>query len=288
MTVPVPTPTRCGNLTFKWGKRTYVMGIINVTPDSFSGDGLAGNVQAAVERAVRFAGDGADIIDIGGESTRPGSTPVAIDEELRRVIPVLEAIVKEVPLPVSVDTYKYEVAFEAVQAGATMINDVWALKRDSRLAGLAQRSNVPLVLMHNKDVASYRNLIPEVIHSLRESIDIALAAGVPRENIIIDPGIGFGKTLQHNLAIMRGLNQFKSLGYPLLLGTSRKSMIGLVLGLPPEERLEGTAATVALGIAGGADVVRVHDVREMKRVCRMADAIVRGFEPQKAGPNPKS
>ncbi|MBI4331244.1 MAG: dihydropteroate synthase [Chloroflexi bacterium] len=255
------------------------MGIINVTPDSFSGDGLAGDVSGAVERAKRMAEEGADIIDIGGESTRPGSTPVSAEDELKRVMPVLEQVVKEVRVPVSIDTYKYAVAEQAVLAGAAVINDVWGLKAEPRLAELASRYRLPMVLMHNKKTASYGNLIPEMIHSLQESIDIALAAGVPREDIVIDPGIGFGKTLQHNLAVMRHLDRFKCLGRPILLGTSRKSMIGLVLNLPPDRRLEGTAATVALGIAGGADVVRVHDVREMRLVCRMADAIVRGFEP---------
>ncbi len=271
--------TRCGNKEFRWGERTYVMGIINVTPDSFSGDGLSGNIAAAVDRARQFAADAADIIDIGGESTRPGSTAVSVDEELSRIIPALEKIVKEVDLPVSIDTYKHPVAVEALRAGASMINDVWGLKHDPRLAALAAEKNVPIVLMHNKKTAAYDDLIPEVLQSLQESVNTALAAGVAAANIIIDPGIGFGKTLPHNLEIMRNLERFKSLGYPILLGTSRKSMIGLVLGLPLDQRIEGTAATVALGIAGGADIVRVHDVKEMKRVCRMADAIVRGFTP---------
>lgn len=270
--------TRCGDRIFEWGTRTYIMGIINVTPDSFSGDGLAGDVAQALDRAKQFVEEGADIIDIGGESTRPGSKPVSVEEELKRVMPVLEKVVKEVRLPVSIDTSKYPVAEQALLAGASMINDVWGLKYDRRLAWLASQNKVPLVLMHNQKGASYNNLIPEVIHSLQESIDIALAAGVLWENIIVDPGIGFGKTLQHNLLIMRHLDKLKCLGRPILLGASRKSMIGLVLNLPPDQRIEGTAATVALGIAGGADIVRVHDVREMKRVCRMADAIVRGFE----------
>lgn len=277
MEANAPGTTRCGGVVFEWGKRTYIMGIINVTPDSFSGDGLAGDVKRAVEQAKRFVEEGADIIDIGGESTRPGSAPVTVDEELRRVMSVLERVAVEVRLPVSIDTYKYEVAEKALRSGAAMINDVWGLKEDPRLAGLAAQKGVPLVLMHNQKGTVYSDLVPEVILSLKKSVEAALAAGVPRENIIIDPGIGFGKTLQHNLEIMRRLDEFKSLGRPILLGTSRKSMVGLVLNLPPDQRVEGTAATVALGIAKGADMVRVHDVREMRRVCKMTDAIVRGF-----------
>ncbi len=270
--------TRCGNMEFEWGRKTYLMGIINATPDSFSGDGLGANIAAAVDRAKRFVEDGADIIDIGGESTRPGSKPVTAEEEIERVIPVVESVTRAVKIPVSIDTYKCQVAEQALLAGASMINDVWGLKADPRLAELACRYKAPIVLMHNQKTASYSDLVPEVIQSLRQSIDAALAAGVPRENIIIDPGIGFGKTLQHNLEMMRRLDSLKCLGQPILLGTSRKSMIGLALGLPADQRLEGTAATVALGIAAGADIIRVHDVKEMKRVCRMADAIVRGFK----------
>lgn len=270
--------TRCGGLQFEWGRKTYLMGIINATPDSFSGDGLVASIAAAVDRAKRFVEEGADIIDIGGESTRPGSKPVSAEEEIKRVIPVIEKVTRAIKIPVSIDTYKYQVAEQALLAGASMINDVWGLKADPRLAQLACRYKAPIALMHNQKTASYSDLVPEVIQSLQQSIDTALAGGVPRENIIVDPGIGFGKTLQHNLDIMRRLDEFKCLGRPILLGTSRKSMIGLVLGLPADQRLEGTAATVALGIAGGADIIRVHDVKEMKRVCRMADAIVRGFK----------
>ncbi len=269
--------THCGNVKFEWGKRTYIMGIINITPDSFSGDGLAGDIAGAVERAKRFTEEGADIIDVGGESTRPGSTPVSTEEELMRVMPVLEGIVAQVRVPVSIDTYKHDVAEQALRSGAMMINDVWGLKQDPRLASLAAQKGVPLVLMHNQKGTAYTDLVPEVIRSLRKSIEVALAAGVPRENVIVDPGIGFGKTLQHNLEIMRRLDEFKALGRPILLGTSRKSMVGLVLNLLPDQRVEGTAVTVALGIAKGADMVRVHDVREMRRVCKMSDAIVRGF-----------
>lgn len=268
--------TRCGNLELRWGERTYVMGIVNVTPDSFSGDGLGYNVEQAVEQARRFVAEGADIVDVGGESTRPGSAPVPEDEELRRVLPVLEALAGKLTVPISIDTYKSEVARRALEAGAVMLNDVWGLKEDPRLAELAAGRGVPIVLMHNQRGTEYRDLMAEVLASLRWSVERAVAAGVPRENIIVDPGIGFGKTLEHNLEIMHRLGELKALGQPILLGTSRKSLIGRVLDLPPEERMEGTAATVALGIAAGVDIVRVHDVKQMVRVCRMSDAIVRG------------
>jgi len=253
------------------------MGIINVTPDSFSGDGLVGDVEAALARGHRFVAEGVDIIDVGGESTRPGHTPVPEEEELRRAIPVVERLAAELPVPISIDTYKSGVARRAIQAGASLINDVWGLKRDPAIAQVAAEAGVPLILMHNQPQATYSDLVPEVLASLRRSLEQAQAAGVPWEHLIVDPGIGFGKTLEHNLEIMRRLGEFHALGRPLLLGTSRKSMIGLVLDLPVEQRVEGTAATVALGIAQGVDMVRVHDVREMVRVCRMSDAIVRGY-----------
>ncbi len=267
--------TRCGDTEFRWGERTYIMGIINVTPDSFSGDGLE-DVDAAVRQGQQFAAEGADIIDIGGESTRPGSTPISVDEELRRVMPVIERLAGKVLVPLSIDTYKAEVARRALDAGCQMINDVWGLKHDPETAVVAAEKKVPIILMHNQEGTTYRNLIPEVLDSLRRSIELALSAGVQWENIIIDPGIGFGKKLEHNLEIMRRLAELKSLGRPILLGTSRKSMIGLVLDLPVDQRSEGTAATVAIGVANGADMVRVHDVREMIRVCRISDAIIRG------------
>jgi len=267
--------THCGGTIFLWGKRTYVMGVVNVSPDSFSGDGLS-SVEAAVEQAKMFVAEGADIIDVGGESTRPGSTPVSVEEELRRVIPVVEKLAKELSVPLSVDTYKFDVAQRALDAGAHMINDIWGLKADPRLARLAAEKKVPIVLMSNQRDKPQHRIVPAVISDLKRSIDIALDAGVPWEEIIIDPGIGFGKTLEQNLELVWRLNELKVLGRPILLGTSRKSMIGLVLDLPPDQRLEGTAATVAIGIARGADIVRVHDVREMVRVCRMSDAIVRG------------
>ncbi len=275
--------THCGPLTLEWGSRTYVMGIVNVTPDSFSGDGLAHDADAALEQALRFQAEGADIIDVGGESTRPGHTPVDAEEEMRRVLPVIRLLASRLHVPVSVDTNKHEVAREAVAAGASMINDVWGLKREPALAGLAAREGVPIVLMHNQAGAVYANLIPDVIASLRASMDTALGAGVPPESIILDPGLGFGKTAEHNLELLRRLSELTALGQPLLVGTSRKSTIGLVLDLPVEERLEGTAATVALAIAGGADVVRVHDVKAMTRVARMSDAVVRGWSAPAGG-----
>ncbi len=283
--------TRCGPAVFHWGKRTYVMGVLNLTLDSFSGDGLGGNVEAALEQARRFVAEGADIIDVGGESTRPGSAanpfvtagrdkaiapPLPTDEELERIIPIIQRLARELPVPISVDTYKSEVARRAVAAGAAMLNDIWGLKFDPQLAKVAAEHHLPIVLMHNQEQAVYRDLVGEVITSLRHGIEVALTAGVPWENIVIDPGIGFGKNADHSLELMRRLGELRVLGRPILLGTSRKSFIGKVLDRPPQQRLEGTAATVALGIAQGADIIRVHDVREMVLVARMTDAIVRG------------
>jgi dihydropteroate synthase len=268
--------TRCGNMEFRWGERTYIMGVLNLTPDSFSGDGLGRNIEAAVVQARRMVEEGADILDIGGESTRPESSPVAADEELRRVMPVIERLAGEISVPLSIDTYRSEVARRAVTAGVMMINDVWGLRRNPELAQVAAEAGVPLVIVANQREKTCGEIVPEVIDSLREGMKLAQDAGVAWENIIIDPGIGFGKTLDGNLELMRRLGELRALGRPILLGTSRKSMIGLVLDLPPDQRLEGTAATVALGIANGADMVRVHDVMPMVRVSRMTDAIVRG------------
>ena len=272
--------TRCGGQTFHWGERTYVMGAVNVTPDSFSGDGIAGRPIEALELALRFEAEGADIIDVGAESTRPGSAPVSVEEELRRLLPMLELICPRVKIPVSVDTHKAEVARQGVEVGATMINDICGLKVDPEIAEVAAENKVPLVVMHCQKTTEYFDLLPDIMMSLHTSVTLALDAGVLPDNIIIDPGIGFGKTADHNLEILWRLDEFKTLGYPLLLGTSRKSTIGHVLGLPVDQRLEGTAATVALGIARGADMVRVHDVAQMVRVARMSDAIVRGWRPE--------
>ncbi|MFC2072384.1 dihydropteroate synthase [Chloroflexota bacterium] len=278
--------TRCGNVEFHWGERTYVMGIINLSPDSFSGDGLT-DLETAVAQAHCFVSQGADILDIGGESTRPGSAPVSTDEEIKRVVPVIEQLASEVPVPLSIDTCKSEVAHQALEAGATMINDQWGLKRDQRLAELAAERSVPIILMSNqrdkggydagiqRDTADYEDLMAEVTSSLRQSLELALRLGVAKENIILDPGIGFGKTWRQDLEIIRRLEELKELGSPILIGPSRKSLIKMVLELPANERVEGTAAAVAIGIARGADIVRVHDVQQMVRVCRMSDAIVR-------------
>ncbi|MDI6814754.1 MAG: dihydropteroate synthase [Dehalococcoidales bacterium] len=278
--------TKCGNTEFRWGEQTYVMGIINLSPDSFSGDGIT-DLEVAVAQAHRFVSQGADILDIGGESTRPGSAPISISDEIKRVVPVIERLVSEVPIPLSIDTYKSEVARQALEAGATMINDQWGLKRDPRLAELAAKWGIPLILMSNqrdkggydagiqRDTAYYEELMAEVTSSLRKSLELALRLGVPWENIILDPGIGFGKTWRQDLEIIRRLDELKELGRPILIGPSRKSFIGLVLDLPVDERLEGTAAAIAIGIAKGADMVRVHDVQQMVRVCRLSDAIIR-------------
>lgn len=274
------------NTEFRWGQRTYIMGIINLSPDSFSGDGIT-DLEAAVTQACRFVSQGADILDVGGESTRPGSIPVSIDEEIERVVPVIERLVSEVTVPLSIDTYKLPVARQALEAGATMINDQWGLKKDPLLAELAAERGVPLILMSNqrdkggydagiqRDIAYYEDVMAEVISSLQKSLALALKSNVSRENIILDPGIGFGKTWQQELEVIRRLEELKELGRPILIGPSRKSFIGRVLDLPADERLEGNAAVVAIGIAKGADIVRVHDVQQMVRVCRMSDAIIR-------------
>ena len=278
---------RCGPTTFWWGERTYVMGIVNLTFDSFSGDGLADDVKSAVDLALRMEAEGADIIDIGAESTRPagrvygsGAQALSAEEELKRLLPVLTEVVSRVGVPVSVDTYKAEVARQAVEAGVSMINDVWGLQADPEMAGTAARSGVPIVLMHNQSGYQYGDLLADIKDRLCGAVSQAIEAGVDPANIIIDPGIGFGKTADHNLDILQRLPELRALGYPMLVGASRKSTIGRVLDLPVNERLEGTAATVALSIAGGADIVRVHDVREMVRVVRMSDAIVRGWRPE--------
>lgn len=281
--------TQCGKAVFHWGKRTYIMGVINLSPDSFSGDGLR-DVEEAVAKAKRLAAEGADIIDVGGESTRPGSLPISVAEEIHRVVPALERLSNETSLPLSVDTYKLEVARQALDAGANMINDIWGLKQEPKLAELAAQRGVPIVLMSNqRDSPPPGDIISVVTADLHRAIEQALNMGVPGENIIIDPGIGFGKRQAQNLEILRRLEEFKKLGRPILLGSSRKSFIGWVLDLsseqrpkgaafvpPSDQRLEGTAATIAIGIARGADIVRVHDVKEMARVCKMSDAIIRG------------
>ena len=291
---------RLGNLDVQWGARTLIMGIINVTPDSFSGDGLAqaGDwVAAALAQGQSQAAAGADLLDVGGESTRPGSQPVPLDEELRRVIPVVTALAGAVSIPISIDTYKAEVARQALAAGAVLVNDVWGLRMDPGMGAVVANGGAAVVLMHNrsrpKDAAQsaqlggryvgveYSDLLADISRELRESIDLAHQAGVPDGRILLDPGIGFGKTVEQNLELIYRLDELRGLGYPLLVGPSRKSFVGYTLNLPPAERLEGTAAAVTLAIERGADIVRVHDVGPLLRVARIADAIVRGRPPRR-------
>ena len=286
--------TLCRPVRLAWGIKTYLMAILNVTPDSFSGDGIlqeGGSIESAVELARKFAQEGADIIDIGGESTRPGSKPVSPETELDRVLPIIEAVRSAVDLPISIDTYRSDIASEALKNGADWINDVWGLRMDDGMAKVAAEFDCPIILMHNrsrpKDVvqeerlggrfigAEYENLIEEITNELGESISKALEADIEPANIILDPGVGFGKTVSQNLQLMNHLNRLTTLGYPMLVGPSRKSFIGYSLDLPADQRLEGTAAAVAIAIDRGADIIRVHDVKAMSRVARMSDAIIR-------------
>jgi dihydropteroate synthase len=279
---------------FDWGARTYVMGILNVTPDSFSGDGLiqgADWVARAIEQGMAQVADGAHMLDVGGESTRPGATPIPVDEEIRRVVPVIQGLVARTDVPVSIDTSKAEVARAALDAGAAVLNDVWGFRLDPELGALAAERGCPVILMHNRSRpqdarfeerlggryvgARYDNLLEDVSREMMALADAAMSAGVAREQIVLDPGIGFGKTVEQNLTLIRRFDRFKELGFPILCGPSRKSFIGYTLDLPPEERVEGTAAAVAIAIARGADIVRVHDVKPMARVARMCDAILR-------------
>ena len=270
--------TRIGPAVFEWGTRTFVMGILNITPDSFSGDGLlAKGVAAAVAQARAMVEEGADLLDIGGESTRPGHPPVDEDEELRRVIPVVRAVRVALPgIPLTIDTTKPTVAGAALDAGADAINDVWGVDPERGLSRLAASRKVPIVLMHNRAEPRYTDLVGDVVADLRRAVEAALAAGVDESNVLVDPWIGFGKTADQNLELLRRLHEVRALGRPILLGTSRKSTLGKVLDLPPSERLEATLVTTALGIAAGVDIVRVHDVAANMRAARMADAIVRG------------
>ena len=288
------TPLSIGRFRLDWGSRTYVMGILNITPDSFSGDGLLGmeDAQAAIlARARTFVQAGVDILDIGGESTRPGAQMVSEAEELARVIPVVKSVASELDVLISIDTYKAAIAEAALLAGAHIVNDVWSLHADPDLAGVVARFQAPVILMHNRSSWAhaeikeklggryvgipYEHLLPDICRELLESVAIAHQAGIPDEHIILDPGIGFGKSVEQNLELVDRLGEIRALGYPVLLGPSRKSFIGYTLNLPPEQRLEGTAAAVAVGITRGADIIRVHDVPEMMRVVRMTDAIVR-------------
>jgi dihydropteroate synthase len=277
--------TRIGPRTFRWGERTFVMGILNITPDSFSGDGLlarssvdgiSAGVSLAVAQARAMAEQGADLLDVGGESTRPGHAPVDAAEEAERVVPVVRAIRAALPdMPLTVDTTKPAVAAAALDAGANAINDVWGVAPDDALSRLAGERGVPIVLMHNRAEPRYTNLLGEVIADLQRAIERALAVNVTWANVLVDPGFGFGKTPEQNLALLDELASLRLLGRPIVLGTSRKSTLGKVLDLPAEERVEATLATTALGVAAGVDIVRVHDVRENVRAARMADAVTR-------------
>ncbi len=271
---------RCGNYSFDLSKKTLVMGVLNVTPDSFSDGGKFLKPGDAVAQAVQMAEDGADIIDIGGESTKPGAVAVPAAEELRRVIPVIRKIVKKINLPVSIDTYKSEVAEAALSEGASIVNDISGFRFDRKIAKIAARYKAGAVLMHilgtPRDMQSkpaYRNIIKEISVYLKESAGISLRAGVKKESILLDPGIGFGKTIEHNLLLIKKLGEIKRLGYPVLMGPSRKSFIGKILNLPAGERLEGTLAAVCACVLNGASVVRVHDVKETARAVRIIDAI---------------
>lgn len=261
--------------SFQLGEKTLVMGILNVTPDSFSDGGLFREREKALEQARLMVEEGADILDVGGESTRPGHLPVGEEEEMERVMPVLEKLLQDGQVPVSIDTYKARVAEEALKVGAHLVNDVWGLKADPGMAPLIARYQVPVCIMHNRKDPRYQDLMKEITDDLRESLQVARGAGIQEERIILDPGIGFAKDPEENLEVMHRLEEIIALGYPLLLGTSRKSLIKKVLELPVDDRLEGTAATVALGIAKGVDIVRVHDVKYMGRVVKMTDAMVR-------------
>ncbi len=265
-----------GGRRFEWGARTYVMGIVNATPDSFSGDGLGDDVDAAVEQGLRMVREGADMLDVGGESTRPGHVPVTVEEEISRTERSVRRLAREASVPVSIDTYKLEVADAAVAAGATILNDVWGLTRSPAMADLAARAKCALVLMHNQEGTEYAgDLMEEVKQFLGASVRRAIDAGVPNEKVIVDPGIGFGKTADQNWEVMRRFAELRELGQPILVGTSRKSFIGKLLDLPVTERMEGTAATVVAAVLRGADVVRVHDVLEMTRAVRVADRMRR-------------
>jgi len=279
-----PPPVRLPSGELGFAQRTLVMGVINMTPDSFSGDGLSNNVAVAVRQARDFATGGADLIDIGGQSTRPGSEQILVAEELNRVIPTIEAVRAEVAVPISVDSSVAQVAEQALEAGAEMINDVYAFRGEG-MAELAAQAGVPVVIMHMQgtpgdmqDNPTYEDVITDVYDFLARRIEVAVAAGIKEQQIIVDPGFGFGKTVDHNLEILRRLGEFRRLGRPVLIGTSRKSTIGKVLDKPVAERLWGTAATCAVAIAKGANMIRVHDVSQMVQVARMTDAVMRGFD----------
>lgn len=274
--VTPPQPITIGKREFVWGSRTYVMGVLNVTPDSFSGDGVT-DADAAVRQAVRMIEEGADIIDVGGESTRPGFAEVPAEEEIARTVPVIDRLAREIDAPVSIDTSKVEVARAALDAGAALLNDIQGFRSAPEIAKLAADRRVPAVAMYNHRGREFKDTIGNIVEGLTESLAIAREQGLPEEQIIVDPGFNFGWTEEQALEMLRRLAELRVLGRPVLIGTSRKSTIGVVLGLPVEDRLEGTAATMAISIANGADIIRVHDVKEMARVAKMSDAVVRGW-----------
>ncbi len=264
---------KIGNTTFDFDNNSYIMGILNVTPDSFSDGGKFNNVDTAVAKALTMVEEGAHIIDVGGESTRPGHEELSVQEEINRVVPIIEILAKSISVPISIDTSKESVAKAAILAGASLVNDVWGFKKDPDIASITAKYKVPCCLMHNRTNANYSNLIDDMIIDLNESINLAISAGIPKENIIIDPGIGFAKTVENNLFVMKHLDTFKKLNLPILLGTSRKSMIGLTLDLPVDKRLEGTIATTVVGYLKGCRLFRVHDVKENLRALRMTEAM---------------
>lgn len=266
---------KIGKKEFEIGNHTYVMGILNVTPDSFSDGGKFNTIDSALKQAEKMITEGADIIDIGGESTRPGYTFLSDEEEIKRVIPAIEAVKKKFDIPVSVDTYKGNVAKAAIAAGADLINDIWGLKYDDIMAGVIAKSNLPCCLMHNRKEPDYKNFMQDMLSDLYETVQIAEKAGIADKKIILDPGVGFGKTYENNLEVIRNLEQMHALGYPILLGTSRKSVIGLTLDLPVTERLEGTLVTTVMGVMKKCAFVRVHDVKENKRAIAMTEAILK-------------
>lgn len=269
---------RIGRREFDINHHTYIMGILNVTPDSFSDGGKYNHLDAALKHAEEMIEDGADILDVGGESTRPGHIQITEEEEIERVAPVIEKLAAHFETPVSIDTYKSKVAKAALDAGADLVNDIWGLKYDEKMAGVIAHSGAACCLMHNREKAEYLHFLPDVLTDLQESINLARKAGIGKEKIILDPGVGFAKTYEMNLEIIKQLNRLKFLEYPVLLGTSRKSVIGLTLDLPSDQREEGTLATTVLGVQRGCAFVRVHDVKANKRAIQMAEAILREHE----------
>ena len=267
---------KIGNREFDVKNETYIMGILNVTPDSFSDGGKFNNLDAALHHAEEMIKEGTDIVDIGGESTRPGHIVISEEEEIARVVPIIEAVKARFDVPVSIDTYKGNVAEAALQAGADLVNDIWGFKFDKKTALMTAKYNAACCLMHNKDEAVYNDFLEDMVSEMAECVKIAREAGVADDKIMLDPGVGFGKTYEQNLEVLKRLGELKTLGYPILLGTSRKSVIGNTLDLPPQERVEGTIATTVLGIRDGVDIVRVHDVEKNLRAAKMADAIYRG------------